>query len=89
MTHFNVQGVVNIFSPVKTAFAPAIKHMACSDSFKVFRPAASLMIVVGNTTRAVDMVRTSVWNDTGYKTSNYIMKFTWNIPHCFQAGYQE
>ena len=54
------QGVVNICSPVNTALAPAMKHMACSDSARVFRPAASRMIVVGIAMRAVAIVRTKV-----------------------------
>ncbi len=53
------QGVVSICSPVKTAFAPAMKHIACSDSLKVFLPAARRMIVLGMAMRAVAIVRTS------------------------------
>ena len=60
------QGVVSICSPVKTAFAPAMKHIACSDSAKVFRPAARRMIVVGIAMRAVAIVRIKVWYGTGY-----------------------
>lgn len=54
------QGVVNICSPVKTAFAPAMKHIACLDSSSVCLPAARRMIVVGRTIRAVAIVRSSV-----------------------------
>lgn len=57
----DVHGVVSICSPVKIAFAPAIKHITCCDSSKVCRPAARRMIVVGSTIRAVAMVRRSVW----------------------------
>lgn len=53
-------GVVSICSPVNTAFAPAKKHMACSFSDSVCRPAASRMIVDGSTILAVEMVRKSV-----------------------------
>src|ERR1700728_507262 len=60
----NSQGVVSICSPVKTALAPAMKHIACSDSASVFLPAANLIIVVGNTMRAVAIVRISVWYGT-------------------------
>ena len=55
----NLQGVVNIWSPVNTAFAPAMKHIACSFSLSPCRPAASRMIVVGRTTLAVAIVRRS------------------------------
>jgi hypothetical protein len=55
------QGVVSICSPVNTALAPAMKHIACSDSAKVFLPAASRIIVVGNTIRAVAIVRRRMW----------------------------
>ena len=57
----DVQGVVNICSPVKIAFAPAIKHIICSDSGITFRPAAMRMMVVGMTTLAVAIVRARVW----------------------------
>jgi hypothetical protein len=53
-------GVVSICSPVKTALAPAMKHMACSFSLSVCRPAASRIMVVGRTTRAVAIVRSKV-----------------------------
>lgn len=61
----NSQGVVNICSPVKTALAPAMKHIVCSDSPRVLRPAASLIIVPGRTMRAVAIVRTRVWYGIG------------------------
>ncbi len=64
------QGVVNICSPVKTALAPAMKHIACSDSESVFRPAAKRMIVVGSTIRAVAIVLTKVWCETGWLDVN-------------------
>ena len=54
------QGVVNICSPVKTALAPAMKHIACLNSSSVCRPAARRMIVLGSTIRAVAIVRSSV-----------------------------
>lgn len=59
------QGVVSICSPVKTALAPAMKHIACSDSESMFLPAEMRMIVEGSTIRAVAIVRTIVWNFTG------------------------
>jgi hypothetical protein len=59
------QGVVSICSPVNTAFAPAMKHIICSDSPRVCRPAARRMIVLGRTTRAVAIVRSTVENGTG------------------------
>ena len=59
------QGVVSICSPVKIAFAPAMKHIACSGSARVFLPAARRMMVVGKTIRAVAIVRTKVWYGTG------------------------
>lgn len=68
--HTNSQGVVNICSPVKTAFAPAMKHIACFVSSSVCRPAARRMMVVGSTIRAVAIVRTSVWYGTGCTTRN-------------------
>ena len=52
-------------SPVKTALAPAMKHMACSDSLNFCLPAASRIIVVGMTIRAVAIVRTRVWCEIG------------------------
>ena len=58
-------GVVNIWSPVNTALAPAIKHITCSDSFSVFLPAASRIIVEGRAILAVAMVLTKVWCFTG------------------------
>lgn len=54
------QGVVNICSPVNTAFAPAIKHIACSASDSVCLPAARRIIVPGIVIRAVAMVRRRV-----------------------------
>src|ERR1700733_5908882 len=48
-----LQSVVSIFSPVKIAFAPAMKQSICSDSGILIRPAASRMIVFGITIRAV------------------------------------
>lgn len=48
-------------SPVKTAFAPAMKHIACSDSVNFCLPAASRIMVVGIAMRAVAIVRTIVW----------------------------
>lgn len=56
---------MSICSPVNTAFAPAMKHMACSFSANVCLPAASRMIVEGSTIRAVAIVRRSVWCLTG------------------------
>lgn len=61
----NSQGVVNICSPVNTAFAPAIKHIICSGSLSFCRPAASRMIVFGSTIRAVAIVRSTLGNGTG------------------------
>lgn len=61
----DAHGVVNIDSPVKTALAPAMKHIACSDSFSFCLPAASRMMVVGMTIRAVAIVRTMVWCGMG------------------------
>lgn len=61
----HVQGVVNICSPVNTALAPAMKHIACLDSSSVCRPAARRMMVLGSTIRAVEIVRRMVWNPTG------------------------
>jgi hypothetical protein len=72
-------GVVNIFSPVKIAFAPAMNAyhvslasseysaltMACSVSLNVCLPAASRMIDLGKTIRAVAIVRRTVWTETG------------------------
>ena len=52
-------------SPVKTAFAPAMKHIACSASDNVCLPAASRIIVLGKTIRAVEIVRTNVCAATG------------------------
>lgn len=60
-----VQGVVNICSPVNTALAPAMKHIACLASSSVWRPAASRMIVLGSTILAVAIVRSSVCHGTG------------------------
>src|ERR1700761_8881453 len=60
------QGVVSICSPVNTALAPARKHMACSDSARVFLPAASRMMVFGSTMRAVAIVRRRTWYFTGW-----------------------
>lgn len=60
------QGVVSIWSPVKMALAPAMKHIACSASLSVCRPAARRMIVDGITMRAVEIVRRSVWYGTGW-----------------------
>ena len=57
--------MVNICSPVKTAFAPAMKHIACSDSESVCRPAARRIIVEGRTIRAVAIVRIKVCEETG------------------------
>jgi hypothetical protein len=57
----HVQGVVNIFSPVNTALAPAMKHMICSDSENLCRPAESRMIVDGKAILAVAIVRSIVW----------------------------
>lgn len=57
----HAQGVVSIASPVKTALAPAKKHIACSESLSFCLPAASRMIVVGIAIRAVAIVRTIVW----------------------------
>lgn len=51
-----LHSVVNIFSPVKIAFAPALKHRICSASLMVVLPAAIRMMVAGITTRAVAMV---------------------------------
>lgn len=62
-------GVVSICSPVNTAFAPAKKHIDCSDSVNVCRPAASRIMVFGNTIRAVAIVRRTVWYGTGYVLS--------------------
>lgn len=62
--HRRLQGVVNICSPVNTALAPAMKHIACSDSASVFLPAARRIIVLGSTIRAVAIVRTSMWYAT-------------------------
>lgn len=59
--HVDAQGVVNICSPVNTALAPAIKHIACSDSASVFLPAARRIMVLGRTIRAVAIVRIRVW----------------------------
>ena len=42
---------------MKIALAPAMKHRACSLSEYVCRPAASLIIDVGKTMRAVAIVR--------------------------------
>ena len=53
----DAHGVVSIASPVKTALAPARKHIACSASEYVCRPAARRMIVEGITMRAVAIVR--------------------------------
>src|SRR5215469_10379401 len=53
-----LQSVVNIFSPVKIAFAPDMKHSICFSSLIVILPAASLMIVFGNTSLAVAIVLT-------------------------------
>ena len=61
----NSQGVVSICSPVNTAFAPAIKHIVCSGSLSICRPAARRMIVLGRTIRAVATVRSTVGNGTG------------------------
>jgi len=72
-------GVVNIFSPVKIALAPAmnacfvstepcslrIPTIACSVSLKVCLPAASRMIALGKTIRAVAIVRRTVCTETG------------------------
>lgn len=55
----NLQGVVNIESPVNTAFAPLMKHIACSFSLSPCLPAESRMIVVGRTILAVAIVRRS------------------------------
>lgn len=70
----NLQGVVSICSPVKTAFAPAMKHMACCDSARVFLPAARRIMVVGRTIRAVAMVRTKVWYGTGWCVETFSRK---------------
>ena len=61
----NSQGVVSICSPVNTAFAPAMKHIICSGSPRVCRPAARRIIVLGRTIRAVAIVRSTVGNGTG------------------------
>jgi hypothetical protein len=61
----DLQGVVSICSPVNTAFAPAIKHIICSDSLSVCRPAARRTIVLGRTIRAVATVRSTVGSGTG------------------------
>lgn len=73
-------GVVNIFSPVKIAFAPAMNAysisfvrqpdtrkltIACSVSVNVCLPAASRIIDLGRTIRAVAIVRRTVWTETG------------------------
>lgn len=70
-------GVVNIFSPVKIALAPAMNAcfvssvrrcvltMACSVSLNVCLPAASRMIALGKTIRAVAIVRRTVCTETG------------------------
>jgi len=60
-----LQSVVNIFSPVKMAFAPDMKQSICFSSLMVMRPAANLMIVVGMTSLAVAIVRTTESNGTG------------------------
>lgn len=41
-----------------------MKHIACSDSASVFRPAARRIIVCGRTIRAVAIVRMRVWYGT-------------------------
>lgn len=69
----DLQGVVNICSPVKTALAPAMKHIACSASERVCRPAAKRMIVEGIAIRAVAMVRSKVWCATRYKRSSDLL----------------
>jgi len=61
----NSHGVVNMLSPVNTAFAPAMKHIACSFSLSPCLPAASRMIVVGRTILEVAIVRRSTWWETG------------------------
>ena len=66
----DVHGVVSICSPVKTALAPAIKHIACFVSSSVCRPAASLIIVLGRTIRAVAIVLRSIWYETGCDIMN-------------------
>jgi hypothetical protein len=77
MSKKNLQGVVSICSPVKTAFAPAIKHMACCGSARVFLPAARRIMVVGRTIRAVAIVRTRVWYGTGYSAQTFKRKANW------------
>ncbi|OTA83785.1 hypothetical protein M434DRAFT_61435, partial [Hypoxylon sp. CO27-5] len=51
-----LHSVVNIFSPVNMALAPAMKHSACFSSDIVLRPAAIRTIVAGMMMRAVAMV---------------------------------
>jgi len=51
-----LQAVVSIFSPVNTAFAPAMKHRICCSSESVVRPAARRMIVLGIHNLAVAIV---------------------------------
>jgi len=55
-----------MYSPVKTALAPAMKHIACSASASVFLPAANRMIVEGMAIRAVAIVRMRVWIATRF-----------------------
>lgn len=81
----HVHGVVSICSPVNTAFAPAMKHIACCVSSIVCRPAASRIIVAGSTIRAVATVRNSVWNGTGC-THNYALII---ISHRSRCGVRE
>lgn len=48
-------------SPVNTALAPAMKHIACSASVYEMRPAAKRTIEVGSTIRAVAITRRRSW----------------------------
>lgn len=75
------QGVVSICSPVNTALAPAMKHIACCVSSSVCLPAARRMIVAGITTRAVDIVRRMVWNGTGYGAREFHVSSKENVCH--------
>ncbi|KAI6762029.1 hypothetical protein HG531_002582 [Fusarium graminearum] len=59
-----LHSVVSIFSPVKMALAPAMKHSACFSSDMVLRPAAMRMMVDGMMMRAVAMVRSMLVNST-------------------------
>jgi hypothetical protein len=68
-----------------------MKHIACSDSASVFLPAANLIIVVGNTMRAVAIVRISVWYGTALKKNQQHERSMWykrsSAPRYFRGGF--